>query len=151
MFVGFINCTNQSDQNKSALNDKPTVQTESANSNQPAQPQPTGPETLKLESRQINASPHHYNQDAQASNINIYTTNLSPKDTAHLNPNSPLGYIKIQPVLAPLSSHQTPESQGSTTFLSFIKPKHHEVGSSSRRSFSLTNKLKNLMSSLFWK
>ena len=135
------NLSNNNDQSKSApaSNDKPA-----ASQSQPA-------ESLKLESRQVASSPHQYadRSDGSVHHVGINTHNLSPKETAYhnANPNAPIGYIQIQPVLAPLASHHTPEQQGSTSFISFIKPQH----AGGRRSFSLTSKLKNIVSSLFWK
>ena len=154
----FINCNNNNDQNKISNDKQQIVTNNQQQPQQPIQPQSSSPQQQTApaqsgpESRQItstgHSSPHHsYNQDQSASNINVYTHNLSPKETAHhqANPNAPIGYIQIQPMLAnPLASLHQPESQGSTTFLSFIKPQ-----AGGRRSFSLTNKLKNFMSSLF--
>lgn len=149
LFGKLINCNNNNDQSKSSPSDKPAVAAAPAASNQAQQPA----DSLKLESRQIPvaASPHQYvdRSDGSVQHVAINTHNLSPKESAYhnANPNAPVGYIQIQPVLAPLSAHHTPEQQGSTSFISFIKPQQ----AGGRRSFSLTNKLKNFMSSLFWK
>lgn len=149
LFGKLINCNNNNDQSKSSPSDKPAVAAAPAASNQAQQPA----DSLKLESRQIPvaASPHQYvdRSDGSVQHVAINTHNLSPKESAYhnANPNAPVGYIQIQPVLAPLAAHHTPEQQGSTSFISFIKPQQ----AGGRRSFSLTNKLKNFMSSLFWK
>lgn len=143
LFGKLINCNNNNnDQNnkQASSNDKQVV---ASASNQ-------APQQLGPESRQISAHPmssHMYSQyaDASSPNINVYTNNLSPKESAH---SSNQQGLLIQPQFAPFGTHQ-PDSSPTTSFIRFIKPEK-ETAYVGRRS-SLTNRLKNFMSSLFWK